>query len=214
MPEMMRNTETTKVFVILGFFCLLLISASPAFAQKGKQPSKMPERGHIDVNRGKLPLSDMAMSKTEFRLKPGLDCKPQVEPWMNFSIDWTNCQIHRVNDSPIEIILPGTINGSNAMHWNLSTASPAPGVIPNLYFIEDVLGRTGAIYGSDVPLSWEISLDGGPFMPMTLQPDNTLTTLFPPGQHSFQVRITGALQPYQSDGYYHLQLEQCIIPEL
>lgn len=144
----------------------------------------------------------------------GLDSDPQDSVWMDFSIDWTNCRIHRIDDAPIEIILSGTIDGSNGLNWNLSTAAPQSGLQPNLYFVEDVLGRTGSAYGSDIPLVWEISLDGGDFAPMTLQPDNTLTTVFPPGQHTFQVRITGELQPAQGDGYYYLQLEQCLLPEL
>ncbi len=210
----MRNTETTKVFVILGFFFLLLLNASPAFAQKGKQPSKLPERGHIEKSHSEIPLLTHLEEKMQIPMFPDPGLDPMDSVWMDFSIDWTNCQMHRVDDAPIEIILPGTINGSNTLHWNLSAVAPQSGVPPDLYFVEDIMGRTGAVYGSDVPLIWEISLDGGPFTSMTLQPDNTLTTVFPPGQHSFQVRITGALQPYQSDGYYHLQLEQCIVPEL
>lgn len=163
--------------------------------------------------------------KASYYLVPGIsifaptrttdDVSPYEPVWMEFTLDWTNCQMHRVNDdSPLEIILPGTIDGSSTLYWNLSAASPQPGGQPNLYFVEDVLGRIGPAYGSDIPLTWEVSLDGGAFQPMTLLPDNTLTATFPPGIHTFQVRITGTPQAFQADGYYHLQLTQCLVPEL
>ncbi len=134
--------------------------------------------------------------------------------WMEFSLDWINYKIHRVGETPLEIILSGTINTSNTVRWNLTTSDPLPNALPNLYFVEDVIGREGQTYEPDIPLIWEISLDEGEFIPMTLQPDNTLTTLFPPGQHNFQIRISGALEAGQEDGYYRLQLEQCLLPEL
>jgi hypothetical protein len=135
---------------------------------------------------------------------------------MEFALDWTNCQIHRViNDSAIVIILSGNVSSSNSIYWNLSTISPHPGGLPVLYFVNDVLGRTGPEFGTDIPLTWEIALDGGSFNPiMTMLPDNILLVTFPPGKHTFQVRITGVPQPYQGDGYYQLQLGQSLVPEL
>ena len=195
--------------------CLvLLVWPLLVSAQKGGKPPPQPERiiqpdpaGMTDF----IPVMNILL-KDDPR---GLDCDPQMDSvWMDFSIDWTNCQMHRVDDAPIEIILPGTINGSNTLYWNLSSSLPEPGVLPQLYFVEDVLGRTGPAYGGDIPLTWEFSLDGGPFNPMTLQSDNTLVATFPPGPHTFQVRITGNPLPYQEDGYYHLQLSQCLVPEL
>jgi len=215
MPKVNRMKEFLnkyKFIALAGLFCILQLASSLIYAQDA---SKIPERGHIGTNPSDLPPPFPIAERADFRLLPLPDCLPQMDSvWMEFSIDWTSCQIHRVDDTPIEIILPGTIDGSNTLYWNLSTVSSQPGAPPDLYFIEDVLGRTGPAYGSDIPLTWEISLDGGPFTPMTFQPDNTLTTTFPPGAHTFQVRITGELQPYQGDGYYHLQLEQCLVPEL
>lgn len=49
---------------------------------------------------------------------------------------------------------------------------------------------------------------------MTMQPDNSISTVFPPGAHTFQVRITGVPQNHQNDGYFRLQLEQCLVPEM
>ena len=185
-----------------------------AYAQKGSKPPPAPERT-ILPDFGDKGTNTPVFNILKLGTGENLDVVTVDTVWMDFSIDWTNYQIHRVNDdSPIEIILPGTIDGSNTLHWNLTSCSPVPGGMPNLYFVEDALGRTGPVYGSEIPLTWEISLDGGPFTPLTLQPDNTLTTVFPPGQHTFQVRITGLPEYHQSDGYYKLQLEQCIVPEL
>lgn len=86
------------------------------------------------------------------------------------------------------------------------------GGLPFLYFVEDIFGRPAQ--GVDVPLSWEIALDGGSFNPMTILPDNSLSVIFPPGHHTFQVRTTGVPQYHQEDGYYQLQLEQCLTPQL
>lgn len=141
---------------------------------------------------------------------------PAEEPiCMEFALDWTSCQIHRVGtDSAIVIILPGTISSSNSIYWNLNPISSQSGGLPYLYFMEDVLGRTGPEFGTDIPLCWEISVDGGSFNPITIQPDSSLSVNFPSGSHNFQVRITGVPQSYQGDGYYHLLLGQSLVPEL
>ena len=139
---------------------------------------------------------------------------PYDSVWMQFSIDWTNAQFHRIDDTPLEAILSGTINGSNTLFWNLTSSQPQVGAPPILYYAENIFGNTNPALGTNVPLTWEFSLDGGPFNPMTLLPDNTLTTTFPPGPHTFQVRITGTPVYHQADGYYHLQLTQCLVPQL
>jgi len=134
---------------------------------------------------------------------------------MEFNLDWTNCQIHRVtNDSEIEIILSGNVTSSNSLFWTLTTASPQPGAPPSLFFVEQAFAGSGSEYRADIPLTWEISLNGGPFSPMTIQPDNSLSVTFPSGSHSFKVRITGAPQRQQADGYYQLVLSQSLIPLL
>ena len=190
--------------------CLFLIAAL-AF---GQPPAKRPIRTIS-------PPPTAQKTFLTFSDQPGLQPprfidRPSPDPpiWMEFSINWTNCQFHRVDDSPLEAILSGAINGSNALFWNLSTAQPQVGAPPILYYVENIFGNTNPSLGSNIPLTWEIALDGGPFAPMTLLPDNTLTATFPPGPHTFQVRITGTPVYHQADGYYHLQLTQCLIPQL
>lgn len=143
----------------------------------------------------------------------GAESEEQI--WMQFTLDWTTCQIHQVSDDqPLEIILNGTIESDYPEVWTLSTVQPTPGAPPNLHFVEDVTGRTGQAYGNDTTLEWALSLADGPFEPMTILPDNSLTFTFPPGKHSFQVRIRGDMQTYQADGYYRLQLNQSFAPQL
>ena len=139
---------------------------------------------------------------------------PADSIWMQFFINGTNFQFHRVDNTPLEAILSGTINGSDPLFWNLTSSQPQPGAPPILYYAENIFGNTNPALGTNIPLTWEISLDGGPFGPMTLLPDNTLTATFPPGPHTFQVRITGTPEYHQADGYYHLQLTQCLVPQL
>ena len=134
---------------------------------------------------------------------------------MDFHLDWTSCQIHRVNtDSAIVMILPGTITSTNAIYWNLSNTEPGGDGLADLNFTEDIFGRAGPNFGSNIPLVWEIAIDDGPMAAIPVQPDNSLLVLFPAGQHNFQVRITGLPQQHESDGYYHLQLSQSLTPQL
>ncbi|HEX7344307.1 MAG TPA: hypothetical protein VF398_08585 [bacterium] len=159
----------------------------------------------------------MAFSEQPGIHPPGaIDCMPcPYEPsWMQFSIDWTNCQFHRVDSSPLEAILSGTINGSDPLFWNLTSSQPQMGAPPILYYVENIFGNSNPALGTNIPLTWEIALDGGPFGPMTLLPDNTIATIFPPGPHTFQVRITGTPEYHQADGYYHLELSQSLVPQL
>jgi hypothetical protein len=124
-----------------------------------------------------------------------------------------NCQMHRVDDtSPIQVTLTGNIYSTIGNHWTLSMINPQLGGPPNLNFVEDILGRAGSTFGSDIALTWEISVDGGPYSAMTLEMDNTLSTYFTPGNHNFSLRITGMPDFDQSDGYYQLQLSQFLTP--
>ena len=144
---------------------------------------------------------------------PGLVGMEDV--WIRFTLDWTHCQVHLGNDAiPIEIVLTGTVASNYPEIWNLNAISPVPGGLPILYFNNDILGRGGQSYGTNVPLTWEISFNNNPFIPMTIQPNNALTTIIPPGLHAFRVRITANPQPGQGHGYYNLQMGQCILPQL
>ena len=233
----MKNSRSIFFIIIEAFlkaflFILMLTLPQQAISQQttrkpqkieiinqSKQTTEEPQKGTINPRKSvsKLPVF-IATPPDSGDQTPQMtgEVPPDELIWMEFVLDWTNCQIHRViNDSAIVIILSGNVSSSNSIYWNLNTISPQPGGLPVLYFVNDVLGRTGPEFGTDIPLTWEIALDGGSFNPiMTMLPDNILLVTFPPGNHTFQVRITGFPQPYQGNGYYQLQLGQSLVPEL
>ena len=140
---------------------------------------------------------------------------PEDEITMQFTLDWTDCQIHRINTAgPLEIILNGTIESNSPEIWTLSPVLPKPEITPDLHFVSGVNGEVAGDQDRKAPLEWMISLDKGMFEPMTILPDNSMTYTFPPGKHSFQVRIRGKLEKNQANGYYHLQLAQSFVPQL
>jgi len=201
-----------RAFYIL-FVCLLLVWPEQAMTgQKTKGPQGVGIKAAKNISR----VTHFTPGSPNWGgQRPPLMELFQKPASMQFSLDWTNYQIHQVsNDSEIEIILSGNVTSSNSLFWTLTTASPQPGAPPSLFFIEQAFAGTGSEYAADIPLTWEISLNGGPFSPMTIQPDNSLCVTFPSGTHTFKVRITGAPQHQQADGYYQLVLSQSLIPSL
>lgn len=208
--------KMTRMLLSMLLVCLLLGLPQQATAgQKTKGPQGVGIKAAKNIRAVKhfTPASSTWGTQTpplmEFPYKPD---KPVS---MEFNQSWTNYQIHQVtNDSEIEIILSGNVTSSNSLFWTLTTASPQPGAPPSLFFVEQAFAGSRSGYSADIPLTWEISLNGGPFSPMTIQPDNSLSVTFPSGSHSFKVRITGAPQHQQADGYYQLVLSQSLIPSL
>jgi len=205
--------KMTRMFLNMLLVCLVLtwpLQATAGQKTKGPQGVGIKAAKNIRAVKHFTPTSSTWGTQTPPFME--LFQKPAS---MQFSLDWTNYQIHRItNDSEIEIILSGNVTSSNSLFWTLTTASPQPGAPPNLFFIEQAFAGTGSADDADIPLTWEISLNGGPFSPMTIQPDNSLSVTFPSGSHSFKVRITGAPQHRQADGYYQLVLSQSLIPSL
>lgn len=183
------------------------------FGSLGRQARVSGER-HATTQgpRAGSPYTPADQSGSLDKTPPGeIDAGAKI--WVRFFLDWTHCQVHRSGTyAPIEIILPGAISTIYGMVWNLSALEPQPGGSPKLYFVEDIFGMSGPAYGIDIPLVWEISVNGGPLMPITSLPDNSLTVAFPPGTHFFEVRISGDMQPFQGHGYYYLKMGQCILP--
>jgi hypothetical protein len=162
----------------------------------------------------KIPGDRLQRPPRSDEIPPAIDELVPEPITMEFWLEWTSCQIHRVhNDGPIEAILSGSVTSSRSIAWSLTNTSE-PGEPPMLSFVEDVFGRSGAAFGSSIGLTWEISIDGGAFQPMEVHSGNILSTIFPPGAHTFQVRITGLPQYNQSDGYYRLRLAQNLAPQL
>ena len=146
-------------------------------------------------------------------------CPPDPPPpEMEFYLAWTNYEIHRVNDdSLIEIILNGRVRTTEDLCWKITTAAQENGGPPRLYFVEDIFNREN---GSDIPLNWQIKIKRGGVWShwhnMTVNPDNSLTYVFPQSdcRYRFRVRIRGNPIYHQGDGHYRLELNQQLIPEL
>lgn len=151
----------------------------------------------------------------DFILNFGKGAVPGKMPGVSLELDWTTCQVHRVHDfSPLSITLNGNIISDIATIWTLTPQATRAVGPANLKRVEDVMRRPDPAGRITVPLTWAISLDGGAFEPMHVTPDYRVTTVFPPGMHTFRLQISGRLQPDQPDGYYRLQLGQNLTPQL
>ena len=139
-----------------------------------------------------------------------LDCT-DIIIW-RFELDHTRVQIHRASDySPIQVILHGFIWANHDLRWHLWAGGDHPFEPPKLYFVYDVMGQTG-LQGVDIPLYWEISLNNGCWRPFYQLPNNRLGACLPRGPQCIRIRITGCMEFHQQDGYYRLQMEQCLLP--
>ena len=200
-----------RAMCALSLVLLFFVRAGDVLGQQAiKRPVGRAEKPSTVFNKTPtdIPQRPFQSGKTS---PPTIDEIPPGPITMEFSLDWTTCQVHRVDGmSPIKIILPGEITCTTGVVWMLANSSNRP---PALYFVEDIFGRRQGP-DSDIALTCEISLDGGPFQPMIIPPQNVLGTVFPPGTHTFQVRITGQLDSYQQPGYYRLQLAQNLTPQL
>ncbi|MFZ5519087.1 MAG: hypothetical protein ACOY90_20815 [Candidatus Zhuqueibacterota bacterium] len=211
-----------KIIKISSIVCIALISlinSSPA-QQKLTRPTKPPknliEKDAIQPNKLHRLIPNSNNKKNlpkNVRMNDYNSTESDIS--LELSLDWTSCQIHRVADSsPIDIILNGTINSNCAEIWTLSAIEPIPGSLPNLYLVNDIFGDDYGNGWLNIGLQWQISIDGGPFEPMTILPDNSICYIFSPGNHIFQLSITGDVKYYQEDGYYRLQLNQSFVPQM
>ena len=207
----------TSLLLAVFLLSALLSIVKPLFAQQAvKQPvaASVPPAKVAEKSTGTSQgIPDLSR---DFILDFETPVSPETTYTMAIGLDWTRYQVHRVNDdSPLDITLTGNITSDIATIWTL-TPQPTRAFAPlDLARLEDVLGQHYPTIGQiAVPLTWTISLDGGPFEPMQVTSDYTLRTVFPPGTHTFRLQITGALQPYQPDGYYWLQLWQNLTPQL
>jgi hypothetical protein len=192
----------------------LLFLVTPAITRARADSDLPKERGQSRKTASQKRRKDKSFRpRSRFPGTIGKQSGEQVA--LQFTLDWTNHQIHRVNDGqPIEIILNGTIESNSSEIWTLFPVQPKPEITPDLHYVEDVQLETGSGTERKTPLEWTISLDKGMPEPMTILPDNSITYTFPEGRHSFQVRITGKVERDQPAGYYRLQLAQSLVPQL
>ena len=143
-------------------------------------------------------------------LWPSLDIEMWVEMECTFEWAATHVQIHRyANYDDFYVYLDGNSCCDNGQYI-ITTPPTAVGSLDYLPFQQDMFGRTGPSNGTDIPLTWEYSLNGADYLPMTDLPDNPevgVTSkyfLVPLSCNYWRVRISGDVIYHQGDGYYYL----------
>ena len=135
---------------------------------------------------------------------PGLDIEMWVEMECLLTWDATHVQIHRASDyDNFYLYFNGTSKCNNGQ-WIITTPPTALATgLTVLPFVEDMFGRTGAAYGTDIPLTWEVSIDGGAYAAMVFDdPDYQFEVDL--CDHYFTIRILVDMAYHQEDGYYYL----------
>jgi hypothetical protein len=134
---------------------------------------------------------------------PGLDIEMWIEMECAFTWDATHVKIHRAsNYDPFTVTFCGT-SACNNGQYIITTPPAALGSLATLPFVQDMFGRTT---GTGIPLTWQYSLDGSPYAPMTdlSAPPGSKYFLVDACDHSFCIRVVGTMAYHQGDGYYHL----------
>ncbi len=140
---------------------------------------------------------------------PDLDIELWIEMECVFHWDATHIQIHRAADySNFTILLPGGSCCNNGQYIITTPPFTQPD-LDFLHFQEDMFGRTGPDYGTDIPLTWEYSLNGQPWELMGDLVDDppgytSKYFLVPLSCNNWVVRIIGDIVFHQEDGYYYL----------
>lgn len=200
-----------ELIIKITIFILLLIFIinKPVNAQKLREkPSKSIQLSPNHSNNYPQSL--------KFSLgKPNKYVQAESQISMNFELDWTNYQSHRVGlDNNIDILLNGRMSSNSPEIWMLQVIEPAPGMKPHLYLIQNVTGTASSeTFSEYIPLEWSISVDGSSFMPFEFNLDNSMYHVFSAGDHDFQVKIQGQM-PQIGDGYYKLKLAQFLAPQM
>lgn len=137
---------------------------------------------------------------------PRLDIELWIEMECVFRWDATHVQIHRAsNYSDVEIYLSGgsCCNNGQYIITTPPTANPSLDFLP---FVQDMFGRSGPAYGTNIPLTWAYSLNGAPYAPMQPlnDPPGSKYFLVPLSCNEWVVQIIGDIAFHQEDGYYYL----------
>lgn len=132
---------------------------------------------------------------------PGLDIELWIEMECVICWDATHAQIHRASDySDLEIFFCGSSRCNNGQ-WLIATPPPG-GSLAYLPFVQDMFGRTTG--GTNIPLTWEYSVDGSAYLPMEDGEDGAKQFVVGLCDHTFCVKVTGDIVYHQPDGYYNL----------
>ena len=146
-----------------------------------------------------------------------------IEMYCLQTYHYTSYKWHRLGNAAetITFIIEGTIASNNGQWVSLMRGTED---LTYLYFRNDVLNRTGAPYGYDIPITWEGRYGAGfaygsgimwGWEPLT--PDGEGDLNLGPIEscdHWFQFRGTFDLAYHVDDGYYSLTMEGCPAPEM
>lgn len=221
------SAEHSKEFAVMALLLALLAAAVPGICERsGKQTASSSSKAPSGVATARVDSGKEIALCIERHDHAKCCTPPNPEPagpfpWIlpdveaQLDLEWTQCRIHRIGEQGnLELRLPGRIASPVPISWLLRPNAPVPQGQAALYFVEDVFCRSGPAHGTDLQLQWAISLNGGPAQPMTVLPDNSLTTTFPSGVHGFELIISGNNPAHTADGYYRLTLDQELAPVL
>lgn len=136
--------------------------------------------------------------------RPNLSIELWVE--MECALTWeaTHAQIHGASSyDDFVLTFCGTSRCNNGQYI-ITTPPTALGSLAYLPFVQDMFGRTTG--GTNIPLTWEYSMDGASYAPMIdlADPTGSKCFLVSACDHFFCIKVTGDLKYHQEDGYYYL----------
>ena len=145
-----------------------------------------------------------------------------IEMYALQTYEYTSYQWHRVGDNAetITFYVQGLLKSNSGQYVSLMRGTEDLGY---LYFREDIFGRVGATYGSDIPITWRARWGNGLAYGQYVQEDwQTLTPgtgdldigPIPSCDHWFQFEGSFHLAYHVNDGYYSLITEGCPAPEM
>jgi hypothetical protein len=103
--------------------------------------------------------------------------------------------------------------GSACNHGQyIITTPPVGGDLDFLPFQSVVAGNEDPSFHTDIPLTWDYSLDGGAtYQPMTADTDGSKYFIVPACDQEWCIRVLVDLIYHQGDGYYYLGGDGCYI---
>ena len=142
---------------------------------------------------------------------PALDIEMWIEMECTLWWDETHVQIHRYADySDIVLYFHGGSCCNNGQ-WIITTPPTALGSLDFLPFDQDMFGRTGAAYGTDIPLTWEVNINGAGYVAMVDGTAGAKQFEVPLSCQDYVIRVIGDIAFHQEDGYYDLGGPGCYI---